>query len=496
MQNDGVADKVFSLLKGHVFKIKIFDENGTETVDPSLGQRFFVTRPNVMVTIDVENNSIELSKGSGVGPEIQSLQKNLKQLGDKFLMNSHIKVFGRSIQPKDYSYQVKKHKGQVMENTPIKPINSMLLGKVLHELGALGQATTASLSSALGVDAGRVQSVLNRLVKDGKVVASGSSPSGQPMYTKSMEEAITEGLSKMFGSKKTSRQTMENINIVVRHRTPVDDNVRGARTRHISAVFLEMDGQRLPMPNNNLWCARSMAQHLCHGGQMDDCMGQYILESAANLAKLQAFSKYAAANGLVNESSASIVTTIKDNISVIKEELRRMSSKRTYESVKARVEMTDRESLSEQDTSQLKELFTVKSFDQRFEDVLPIVNQMVQERTSYLRRIEEAAHSPVVIRHHSGSTSPVFEFTSEHARLAYKLSELGNRIVGNEELVEFVNTVGTKIRSGAQVDDFERATIGAVLENITVSQHTMPTNDIMESESLQSFFDAFDFEIV
>lgn len=497
MQIQDVAGKVFALLKGSGFKVKVFDENGAETVDPDLGLRFFVSRPNIMITIDPDRNCIELSKGSNVGQEVQILQKNIRQLADKSLMNSHIKVFGRTIQPKDYSYQVKKQKGQVMENTPIKPINSLLLGQVLHELGTVGQATAASIGAGLGVDENSVQRVINKLVKDGKVTAAGASPSGKPMYSKSMEEAITEGFSKMFGSKKTSRQTLENVNILVRHRTPVDENSRGSRTRQISAIFLETGGERFKLPNTNLWCARAMAQHMAHGGTMHDNMGAHILESATNLAKLQSFSRYASTNGLINESSADIVETIKENISTIKEELRRMSSARTYESVRARVDTLSREELSEQDTAHLKDMFTVKRFDERFEDVLPIVSQMVQERSSYLRRIEEAASKPVVVSRDTSSTSPVFEFTSENARLAYKLQELASIMIDNQELMEFVNKVGGKIRSGAQVDDFEKATMRQVFENIVVKQSEIGEAVVVrESEDLQTFFDAFDFEFM
>ncbi|HEY6436655.1 MAG TPA: hypothetical protein VIY47_08695, partial [Ignavibacteriaceae bacterium] len=116
-----LAEKIFSLLKGNGLQVKIFDEAGSETTDPSAGRRFFVVNPNIMVTLDEDNNKIEFSKGNNVDDSVIGIQKNIRKLADEFQMNSKIKVFGKSIQPRDYSYQA-KNKGAVMENMP-QPMN-------------------------------------------------------------------------------------------------------------------------------------------------------------------------------------------------------------------------------------------------------------------------------------------------------------------------------------------------------------------------------------
>ena len=91
MQTEELASKLFALLKGNGLKIRVFDEDGNDTSDPEQGRRFFVTNPNIMVTIDETSNSIELSKGSGATHGVAHLQKAIKQLADQFLMNSGIK---------------------------------------------------------------------------------------------------------------------------------------------------------------------------------------------------------------------------------------------------------------------------------------------------------------------------------------------------------------------------------------------------------------------
>ncbi len=234
VEMDTLAGKVFALLKGNGLQIKIFDDEGAEITDPSAGRRFFVASPNIMVTIDEDNNSIQFSKGADVDDSINKLQKNIRKIADEFLMNSDIKVFGKAIQPRDYAYQAKMKKGSNM-NT------------------------------------------------------------------------LAESLSRMFGSARTSQQTLENVRILVKHKTPVDENVRGSRSRHISAIFLESGGERFRFPHNYLPGARAMAQHMAHGGTFGDKVGSYISESTGNLLKLQSFNRYVTTNKLINEDSSGIV---------------------------------------------------------------------------------------------------------------------------------------------------------------------------------------------
>lgn len=419
VEMDTLAGKVFALLKGNGLQIKIFDDEGAETTDPTLGRRFFVADPNIMITIDEDNNSIQFSKGANVGDSINGLQKNIRKIADEFLMNSDIKVFGKTIQPRDYAYQAKTKKGNNM-NT------------------------------------------------------------------------LAESLSRMFGSARTSQQTLENVRILVKHKTPVDENVRGSRTRHISAIFLESGGERFRFPHNYLPGARAMAQHMAHGGTFGDKVGSYISENTGNLLKLQSFNRYVTTNKLINEDSSGIVETVKENIETIRTELKKLTGVKTYETVKARLETFERQALAEDDTSGLKELFTIRRFDEKFEEVLPIVKQLVQERDTFHKRIEEAAANVVMIRRESLNTTPMFEFASENARLGFKLNELALRILENDELSGFVNKIGTKLCKEGTVNDFEKAVLTQVLENLQISESSsVVKKDIKESADLSAYFDKY-----
>jgi len=496
VEMNDLASKIFSLLKGNGLPVKIFDDAGSETTDPTMGRRFFVVKPNIMITLDEDNNKVEFSKGNDASDDVEGIQKTVRKLADQFMMNSQIKVFGRSIQPRDYAYQAKMKKDAPMMENSVRPANHHLVGEIMKVIkawgGKIAEADLVSNADSLvGMDLSDIRPVLNRLVSDGKLKVE-MSKHNHPIYSIAVEETVMESFSKMFGSLRTSQQTLENVRILVKHKTPVDENVRGSRSRHIAAIFLECNGERFRFPNTYLPGARAMAQHLAHGGTMADKVGSYITESTENLLKLQSFNRYVTSNNLINEDSSGIVDTVKENIETIRTELKKLTGVKTYETVRARLETFEREALAEDDTSQLKELFTIRRFDEKFEGVLPIIKQLVQEKDTFHKRIEEAAANVVLLRREAINTAPMFEFASENARLGFKINELALRIVENDELAGFVNKVGNKLCKEGQVNDFEKAILGQVLENLQVEEKsTMARKEIKESVDLDSYFDKY-----
>jgi len=239
-----------------------------------------------------------------------------------------------------------------------------------------------------------------------------------------------------------------------------------------------------------------MAQHMAHGGSIYDKVGGYITENTNWLIKLQNFNRYVTTNKLINEDSSGIVDTVKENIETIKSELRKLIGSKTYETVSARISSFDREPLAEDDTSSLRELFTIRRFDEKFEEVLPIVKQLIQEKDTYLKRIEEAASNAVSLRRETMSSVPMFEFKSKNAQFGYKLNELALRIIENDELAGFINKIGTKLCKESEVNDFERAIVNNVLENAIVIVPQKRQIEIKESASLDHFYDKYIYNFI
>lgn len=421
-----LAEKVFGVLKGFGHQVKLFTDEGAETVDPKEARRFFCDS-GLMVTVNEDENELVLSKSASEPlEETRQLQRNLKTLANKFLMNYTVRSYGKSIQPRDFSYEAK-----------IKRKNNNMA-----------------------------------------------------------ENKVNEGLSKLSGSKKTSHQTLENVKILVKHRTEVDEERRGSRSRNIQAIFLERAGERFRFPTNHLGGARAMARHMQEGGEMSDRVGSYIIESVNNLLQLNEFYRYAKSNKLVNEDTSDIVDTIKENIDSVKTELKRLTGVKTYESIKARIEESEEQELHEEDISSLRDMFTVRKFDEKFDAVLPVVNRMVQEKNNYLRRIEEASGNAIHIGPQSFSIDAILEFANESARVGHKLSEISGRIIENAELATFVSKVGQKLCKEGTINAFEQDVMNNVLSNLQIQQVQESNETISESKVFESYFDKYSYMFV
>ena len=405
-----IAEKVFKLLKGRGYKIKVFDETGAETVSPSTGRRFFVLDPNMMITVNDELESITMNKNSNYPIETyEDLKNQLRDLVNHNMITFTLKDYAKEIQPRDSSYQVKQNKDYDMSST------------------------------------------------------------------------ISEGA--LSGSKRTSYQIIENVRLIVKHNRDINEEVRGSRSRNISAIFLESSGERFRFPHKHLGGARAMARHVARGGSMQDMVGEHISESTGDYIKLREFMRYVRSNKLINEDTEESVSAVKSNMRHISESLKKLTGVKTYEMAKSRIEEDTREELNEQDIDGLRDIFTVKRFDEKFSDILPLVGKMVQENQSFLKRIEESASSQVLVTSKlSEDCFSHMEFDSREARFGAKIKEMASRIVENEELKGYVQDLGTKIVKEGALSSFETAVITSVFENITVQEASVEKSEgIFES---------------
>ncbi|SVB52525.1 uncharacterized protein METZ01_LOCUS205379, partial [marine metagenome] len=117
-----------------------------------------------------------------------------------------------------------------------------------------------------------------------------------------MNDQVNEGMGPLSGSSRTSRQTLENVRIILKHRAPVNEESRGSRSRNIVAMFVETsEGERFKYPFLHLNGARAMARHIASGGETHDMVGEAIIELSSNLAQLKEFTKIVDKQQLVNE---------------------------------------------------------------------------------------------------------------------------------------------------------------------------------------------------
>lgn len=471
---DNVAEKIVAIIKGNGYNVILFTDEGMETTNPSEARRFYVKKPNFMITLDSENNVVRINKNSSIPLEaMESIMKQLRNMNRTYMLNTEVKVFGKEIAPKDFAYQAKRLKkdneNKVTEASYRPPGHVVFLptnkGVVKMVIGSPDPQEAVELAvqraTKKGFDASRALEINWIMTKgdDGRthLHAKGS---------------ITEAsLSNLRGTKKTSYQTLESVRLVVRHRKPVDEDVRGSRARQIKEIFLQRADEVYRFPHNNLAGARAMARHLYEGGAFDDAIGNYIVETVANMIKLNEFIRYSRSNKLINEQSEDVIRVVRENIDAYKAELTRFSGSKTYHVMKEQVTARAGAPLAAVETNDIRDMFTVRKFDETQAAALPLIKQLVTEKNAWRSRIEEASITPFAVTSTEDLLEGgVLEFSSPQQKLGYKIRNLAERAINQTELVEFVTETADKLINGQDITKFESSIIRNVLGHIIVSE--------------------------
>jgi hypothetical protein len=396
-----VAEKIFSIIKGHGHTLSMYKEDGMDTTDAAEARRFFVSKPNYMITLDEDTNTIKINKNSDLELEdLEGIMKQMKNLARENMLNTQVKVFGKEITPKDFAYQAKKFKDANME------------------------------------------SITNEA-----------------------------SLSRMSGSKKTSYQTLESVKMIVRHRKAVDEDVRGSRSRQIKAIFLEQGGERLRFPHNHLAGARAMARHMYEGGNMQDTIGEYIVESVSNMIKLNEFVRYARSNKLMNEANEDVVKTVKENIATIRGELKGLTGAKSYAKISEAIAAREASVLEEDDTADLQDMFTVRKFDEKITTTLPLVRRLMNEKQAWRDALVEASQQTIYMSAKEPlAEEDIMEFDSPSQQVGYKINKLAKRMVESGDLSNFVSKVAGKLIEGSKISEFEKTIVRNVMENAKIEE--------------------------
>ena len=199
-----------------------------------------------------------------------------------------------------------------------------------------------------------------------------------------MGDVFNEGMSKLEGSSRTSRQTLENVRLIVKHRAPVNEEQRGARSRNISSIFVEnAEGERFKYPFKHLNGARAMARHVSHGGVPSDMVGESIIELSTNLSKLKEFMNVVNKQSLVNENNRSVVLNVKRRMESIKESIKRIQGAKGYQAFVEKLAIKEQEEnkaeITEDTVDNYVKKFTKTTFEESLREVLPLIHRINEE---------------------------------------------------------------------------------------------------------------------
>jgi hypothetical protein len=252
----------------------------------------------------------------------------------------------------------------------------------------------------------------------------------------------------MYGSVKSSYQDLgETAKIIVRHKRPVDEDVRGSRSRHISKIFIEnTDGERMLLPFKNLLGARAAARHISEGGHLHDDIGAHITNTVGQMGQLKNFINYSKRNKLVNEDTVDIIESVRDAYSNIRQDLTRMISCRGYNNFVEGFEPVEL-ILSEDDLDEMKDRFTVKKHDDNVFESLPLINSIyktaMENKVSTLDQIREFIENGDLMLEGSLDSDMLarsVQHSDVRGLVQAALEDISTRIVDNNIIKEFAQT--------------------------------------------------------
>jgi hypothetical protein len=190
--------------------------------------------------------------------------------------------------------------------------------------------------------------------------------------------------SQLYGTNRISYQRLMDTRLIIKHsKTLQDDQQPGARSRNISALFVEnQDGERFKYPFIHLAGARAMQRHVANGGVPYDDIGKSIINMSEQIAQLKSFGNYVVRNDLMNSDTNSIVERSSDALNSIREQVAKLSKQGYYEHYKENFQQMEPVEIPQSVVEEFKEKFTVRSFREEISTIFPLLYKIMQEQNS------------------------------------------------------------------------------------------------------------------
>ena len=188
---------------------------------------------------------------------------------------------------------------------------------------------------------------------------------------------VAEGLT---GTAKRSYENLDKTKLIIRHKGKVDETVPGARSRQIQSLYIEnSDGERFKYPMTHLAGARAMMRHVANGGRPHDEFGQHIVSTSEDIAKLNSFSRYVTNKDQLNDNAGDIIEQTKMKLENLRGYMKNLSNQAHYENASKDFKTSEEQILDDETVAKLREKFTMKNLDNRVEDALPLINRIMSE---------------------------------------------------------------------------------------------------------------------
>ena len=273
---------------------------------------------------------------------------------------------------------------------------------------------------------------------------------------------VAEGLT---GTSKSSYESLDKTKLIVRHSKPVESNMPGARTRHINSLYIENEqGERFKYPIVHLAGARAMQRHIANGGVPHDQFGEHIVKMSEQIAQLNSFSRYTANKDQLNDSAGDIIEKAKMKLETMRKYVKGLSKQKNYESIKETFQPTTIAEIDEETKNNLKDKFTLKHFDEKIDQVLPLISSIMSEYDDADAEADandkDAQNSPIVDQ---GSIIQGF-LSNPNKKLILRLDDAMDKFnntitrftgpnAGNARLTTILSDIGSRMLSNGDNDD-------------------------------------------
>jgi hypothetical protein len=186
--------------------------------------------------------------------------------------------------------------------------------------------------------------------------------------------------SKLFGTAKTSYQRIGEATLIIKHRDVVNQENPAGRAQRIESIYVEnAQGERFMYPFRHLNGARAMAQHVAHGGNPYDSIGEYMVGLSEELNRLRMFKSYVERNDAISEAMGSITTKVMERIDQVKKQIQHLQRPTHYQEFA--------ESFTKQETVEIPEdvmndwidRLTIRTFNEELKNVFPYIFKLVSE---------------------------------------------------------------------------------------------------------------------
>ena len=274
----------------------------------------------------------------------------------------------------------------------------------------------------------------------------------------------------MTGTTRSSYENLDKTRLIIRHSGPVDENVPGARSRHINSLYIENeDGERFKYPITHLAGARAMTRHVANGGRPHDEFGEHIIKTSENIAQLNSFSRYVSHKDQLNDNAGDIIEQTKLKLENLRTYMKNLNKQAHYDETVKNFKPSAVAELSDDERSAYREKFTLKNLDDRVENVLPLIHNIMKEYKPEDDAIDAPAepivdHGAIV---QSFLTDPnkklilrkddtadkmlaVTKFTNNNTMLGSILSDIASRMLTQNDNDERVANFASRVADGLE----------------------------------------------